>query len=175
MEVPCATAGDSVSSADLRERVFNAFANTSAPDVKEITGTSWDGDLEREGVRQAFAGRAWHELPVSLFAEHRQALFFLSPRAWAYYVPGYMLAAIDRYNEADTVLTEIAETLTPSGDADIEPLRKARLAALTQHQRCVIVRFIDWAAVEFPDDIDEHDRTRIITAVRSYINSEGSE
>jgi hypothetical protein len=104
------------SAASLREILFDAFANTSAPAAEEITDACWELDLERNAIRAAFAGRLWHELPDSLFSEHRQALFLLTVRAWAYYVPGYMLGAMDARGEAGR---EFPDDLDEDDQADV--------------------------------------------------------
>lgn len=149
----------------VREMVYDAFADTAAPDAAAIAPDCWDLDLERSEIRSAFGEYAWHELPPATLARHRQALFFLTPTAWAYYLPAYMLAAIDAYGEVDTAVTEIASSLTPSRDPDIEATRKARLAALTEKQLGVLLTFIEWAAGEHADDIDEDDRDTIVDAI----------
>lgn len=168
MEAPGAE-GSVNSAASLREMLYDAFADTFAPGVDEIVPDYWDFDLERTEIRNAFAGRAWHEIPAGMLAEHRQALFFLTPSAWSYYLPAYMLATIDAYSEADSALTEVVGSLTPNCDPEIEAIRKERLAALTERQRDLLSRFIEWAADEHPEDIDDDEREKIISAIADGI------
>lgn len=61
----------------LREFVFDAFAGNSAPPADEIVPDVWEMDLERTAIRNAFSELDWQEVPAEMFADYRQALFFL--------------------------------------------------------------------------------------------------
>jgi hypothetical protein len=75
-----------------------------------------------------------------------------------------MLAAIDQYDAASTALAELTSSLVPSRDVEIEASRRACLSALTEKQRGVLLKFIEWAAREHPYDVDEDDRATIVSA-----------
>jgi hypothetical protein len=150
---------------DIRNVIGDAFSGARQPRASEIVPDHGYVHLEGEEIRHAFGGKAWDELTVPFLTYHRQAVFFFTPQAWAYYLPAYMRAVVDHFDETDTMLNELLATVTPNRDAELDALRRERVGALNGQQRGALVKFVEWAAAEHPDDLDDEVRQKIVASL----------
>ena len=58
---------------------------------------------EYTALEEALRGRAWQDLSFDTLFAHRDALPLLSPHALRFYLPAFLLAALERYADADTM------------------------------------------------------------------------
>ncbi|MDP9121216.1 MAG: hypothetical protein M3O15_07590 [Acidobacteriota bacterium] len=72
--------------------------------------------LEGEEIQSAFSGRHWSEVAAETFVYHHQALFFLSPEAFQFFLPGYLIAGI-RSPNISSVRLEVEQNQLVSGSA----------------------------------------------------------
>src|SRR5690349_10932784 len=151
----------SMSADTLSKAICEAFADSRKPDPAEIVRNL---HLEGEEIRDAFRDQTWTELTVPFLTYHRQAVFFFTPEAWAYFVPAYMQAVVNRYEETDTMVNELLATIRPSNDVQSEVQRRARLKALSAAQRAVLVKFVDWVADEHPDEFEDGEKQAMIAS-----------
>jgi len=83
-----------------------AFADVSRPHNDDIAHHA--DCLECDEIRAYLRGKNWEDLS---FPELRgcQALALLTPAAFRYYLPGYMLATLSDWSEADMIPMGIVE------------------------------------------------------------------
>lgn len=82
----------------VKEAIEEGFARTPPPDPRRLTDTYDD-----EGVGEYFGGRPWQGHSVHDLRYHSCALSFFTAPAFRYYLPAFMLAAIDSRREADII------------------------------------------------------------------------
>jgi hypothetical protein len=98
-----------------------------------------------------FAGRHWKELPLEFLSAHLMKLSNLTPEAFRYYLPAYLLASLRRLSpaEAEKGAVNIPETvvyhLSPAGRESFAPDRFwATVSGLTLEQKIFIRDFLRW-------------------------------
>jgi hypothetical protein len=104
-------------------------------------------------VERAFRGRSWRELPAGTILERKDALPLLAPPALRFYLPAFVLLAIERYEEADTIPDSILSTVR-RGAADF-----------SEAELHVLRRFAEYLREEhgedYPDDLPERAMRRL--------------
>ena len=131
-----------ISNEQLLNRIAAAFPVMPVPPAASIVADV-AGDLERDDVRNAFAGKAWTELPFEVLRYHAEAMYLLLPEGWVYYAPAYMSAVIRDYVESDMISSIFATTLLLESDA--------LLPLLSPSQRATVREFLDWLLVTDDD------------------------
>jgi hypothetical protein len=121
----------------LRREIEAAFADAPRPAddhlVRHPDATSGD-DAE---IAAAFRGKRWDELPIELLAHHHEAVFFLTPEAYRYFLPAYLIACVGGVRRAGNIASAVVSSLTPPRggvDAGFE----AKLQGFTAAQRAAI-------------------------------------
>jgi hypothetical protein len=148
----------------LKEQIERAFADTPYPGDDHITGPFEAWDWESEELRDAFRGKHWKELmPYDVFYHHDT---FLCPAGFQFYLPAYLLAALDDYNN---VILFTVFSLCPYHPPEkvLSPTLLAwnlrRYDQLTPEQKQAVCAFLDFVREDpqlgryFPDrhEIDE--------------------
>jgi hypothetical protein len=103
--------------ADLRHAVENAFADRQYPGDELIA----DSDpryptYEGHAISAFHRGKRWQEITLSHLCEDYSGdptacLAFMTPEGWRYYLPGYLVMALD-WDEADAVGDAVVGALT---------------------------------------------------------------
>jgi hypothetical protein len=88
------------------ELIRKAFADISYPGDDDIAHHT--DCLECDEIRAYFRGKSWDEIKFPELREY-QALALLAPAAFRYFLPGYMLATLSDWNEADMIPMGIVE------------------------------------------------------------------
>ncbi len=106
---------------------------------------------DRSGLpRQALAATAARVYPI--LADSGQSLSFLTSAAFRFYLPGYLLAAVRHYRDADLIPMIIVHSLTAPAVRESNDMRRfLRLAdQFTPAQGAAILAFLnhmeEWAA-----------------------------
>jgi hypothetical protein len=103
---------------ELREAIVSAFASVPPPAPAALVSGDPDYDPEYREVAHAFAGRHWRELSLAFIREHRDSLPLLSPAAFRFFLPAYLLACLDGTEDLDTAPLSVASSLTPPDPRD---------------------------------------------------------
>jgi hypothetical protein len=127
-----------ISNQQLLDRIAAAFPLLPVPPAERIVAEV-AGDLERDEVRDAFAGKAWTELPFDLLRYHAESLYLLLPEGWAYYAPAFMSATISDYVGSDMISRIFVTSLHVESD-ELLPI-------LNPLQRATVRDFLDWLLV----------------------------
>lgn len=85
---------------------------------------------EDDDARILLAGRDWRELASMSRMELGSVLAFLTPQAWRYFLPGFLLFVLTKYDKADVVIDEVISSLMPPQASDIDD----NLASLARMQ-----------------------------------------
>jgi hypothetical protein len=133
---------------------------------------SYSSEVDTEAMERLARDTAWIDLPHGVLCDNPLAPALMTPEAFAWFLPAYMIMSITLYAETDTLTTTLVTCLTPPDDADA-----AQFAALVEDMRAVGVE-VD----EAPDSGREDagllelfmERTAALTqnekeAVRAYL------
>lgn len=140
-----------ISNEELKEKITEAFRHVPYPgDDHLITNQSpfWH---EQQELGQMLRGRPWTSL--RLVDVHNTSATMLTPEAFHYYIPAYMLAVIDDYEDAD-VLPEYTFGWLDPVDTKIHPTDEwfARFFSLLgAEQRAAIGEYMRFLRMKFDD------------------------
>jgi hypothetical protein len=140
----------------LKVEIAEAFAGVAYPGDKNLVYDNSGAHLECAEVAEAFRGKHWREVELDLLRHQSAAVFFMTPGAYRFYLPAYLLASIDRYHEADTMPGSVVFSLTPPREPADEGEFRKRIGLIDAAQAKAIrgfLAFLREAHVEdFPDD-----------------------
>jgi hypothetical protein len=118
----------------LSSQIEHVFANAARP----LAGNLFEGDSE--GADELFRAREWHDLRSSELDYHSFALRVFSPAAFAYYLPAFMIAALE--NESLGLADVLIDCLSPPSNNPSRPSFARRWSCLTQQQQAAVIAFM---------------------------------
>ena len=140
----------------LRADIRRAFADAQRPAEAEIALHECS---ECAAVRAAFAPFTWDRIPPEIIEEHYSALPLLSPAAFAYFLPAYLLYALDHFTPDARPSESTVYSLAPNEpESDyMAEWHRERLRPLSAEQVEVLERFLDLVEAdgEFGSYIDD--------------------
>ena len=128
---------------EIKELIKTAFADVPYPGDDRIT--NHPGCLECEDIQEFFRGKSWKDLKFPELYGWHAALNMFTPSALHYFLPGFMTACLDHWNEADLIPAWILSLWLPAGADEEEKIVKCRLekqSIFTARQRLTIVEFL---------------------------------
>jgi hypothetical protein len=102
-------------------------------------------DIESQEIASILKANHWRDLPFDTVFQLRDSLPFLSPEAFRFYLPAYMITAIRHYEDADTLPEYVVYQLASPADNTTEKhwfLQNA--IGLTIEQRRAVVSFLEY-------------------------------
>ncbi len=96
---------------ELRERVKETFEKNAAPTRSELT---YDEEGDSSILREDFDGVRWWTASRSLIDAHYDKLPLMTPKAYHYYLPAYILRSLDRFEPGCDVLEYTVFSLSPT-------------------------------------------------------------
>ena len=114
-------------------------------DDKIFTPASYDD----EDIVNYFGGTTWRAHTPADLRAHCSAFIFFTPEAFHYWLPAFMIAAIQDPDEADVVVDNIPDSLTDSCASERWPLFSvSQRQAVAVYFRFQIERFSDGVDAE---------------------------
>ena len=149
---------------DLSVLVRSAFPEVPVPRRKKIVVS---GDPESKEIVRDFGKRKWSEIPFETLFWHRESLFMMSETGIRYYLPAYLLAMVERYDETDLMPDAVISSLTPdelwrerSGEYD------RLIRGFTQRQIEAVCAVLQWLHDAHGDDFDDGEAARAIRCIK---------
>jgi len=110
---------------DLRLRIDEAFGGMLYPGDEQIVACNcW----ECAEIKSALKGRHWRDLSFESLDHLREALTFLSPEGFRFYLPAFMIILIMDYYRADITSIVVIGRLTLPCTSDSERTNEQRFA-----------------------------------------------
>jgi hypothetical protein len=132
----------------MRAEIVAAFADARRPDEDDIIVHDCD---DCQALRGAFAPLRWDEVPDPVIETHASSLPLFSPTAFAYFLPAYLLYALEHFTPHADASQHTVYALTPNTpDEDMIDWHRDRLKPFTQYQASVAKRFLELV------EADEH-------------------
>jgi len=118
----------------LSSQIEHAFANVPLPLGCDVF------ESDSEGADELFRGRERHDLRGSDLDYHSFALRAFSPAAFAYYLPAFMIAALE--DEGLGLADVLIDCLSPPSNNPSRPSFARRWLSLTRQQQAVVIAFM---------------------------------
>jgi len=119
------------SKCSLVRALVAAFSDLEKP-IRIVRGSFADAPE----VRGAFRGKHWRDIVCTVGPANGWCLSVMTPKAYRFYLPGYILAAIERYKEADVAVDALINGLVKPDPAD-SPYGRERARRLMEERPLV--------------------------------------
>jgi hypothetical protein len=131
----------------LVEAISRAFAASDYPQGDPISESPND-----EGTAEYFRGRSWRDCSTKDLMRHDFALLAFTPRAFAYFLPAFLVASLDHPKRAP--IDHVILVLTPPKNDPRRPSFWRRWSLLTPAQRQVVVDCLRYWGRAEPGTLD---------------------
>lgn len=121
--------GPSDRSAALVHTIDAAFAGLPYPGDDQIVPAVYAGDGEAKRIQRILRGWHWRDLPFDRLVLLKSALTWLTPVAYQFYLPAFMVISVVDFETADVLPDAVISSLTEPRDSDVDELRAAVGAA----------------------------------------------
>jgi len=150
------------------ERLQSAFTQEYPGDDQLVYDNS-GYHLECNEVLAAFRGKHWREVPFETLRYESAALSFMTPAAYRYYLPAYLLACILDYAEADMIPDTVVFSLIPPTDPKSvkiygESYRRC-MAGFTPAQRDTLRSFLEFMKARHGEDYPSGDLDQALASL----------
>ena len=136
----------------LRARITKAFGHLRHDDAERL----YDAELADDyGQETALTRRLhdltyeqWSQIPDWAIAQAPSALSFLSPEAYRFHLPAYMVWTLENYDTSNSLSADmtIYSLLVADHYDDVRALKLARFELFDHAQRNAVVTFLRFAA-----------------------------
>jgi len=123
----------------LRQEILRVFPRTEPPRFEDITSDMY-GDSP--GVRVSFEAVRWWSANNKIIDENYNSLPLLTPTAFHYYLPAFLLRSLERFEPGNRTLAFTIYSLSPTKISRKDPWYSARLALFSPEQASVIRQFL---------------------------------
>ena len=136
----------------LVSRIRQAFSARKMPaHYDAIIPPEYEHDEERHAVREYFRGRRWNDCSLD---DHdtfdHSSLWFFSPAGYAYYLPAFMIASLNHFDNAGLIPNTLVSTLCAPAGHKVDSNYTARMQEFTQIELSVILQYLEYCESAFP-------------------------
>jgi hypothetical protein len=136
----------------LANTITDAFVSVAHPGPQHLVIDEAKNHTLAQRIMRDLADKHWRDLSLGLLRQHTETLFFLSPQAYHFYLPAYMLASVlytkNAHEIPDGLVQSLAAPLYESG-------QKQRLlnisALLTAPQKTIVLDMLNYLNTEHRD------------------------
>lgn len=130
----------------ITQEIIIAFGDMPYPGAKCIANDLEGNDLERKQIKEEFSHyENWQDVPRELLLQERDALPLFAPRGFRFYLPAYMLFALEDYEGADMIPESIVHSLTlPDAGTELYEFVRERLVLFNEGQRKAVLHFLEY-------------------------------
>ncbi len=100
------------------ERITDSFESLEYPGDLNIVYDNTGTHLECMEVQQAFQGKHWCEVTDEVLLRQNAGLFFMTPAAFRFYLPAYLLFVVQAFDQSDVLPETTVQCLTLPVEAD---------------------------------------------------------
>ena len=167
-------------STDITQRIVAAFRSRKIPKGVPVFQSDYYEIDTKTLDSLAHQTPTWVELPRNVLCANPLALAFMSPEAFAWFLPAYLIISVEMYFETGTLTSSLIARLTPPDEADAR-----QFEALVEEMRALDVDLVDESPMDHLGSDDEllqvfMERVAVLTqdekeAVRDYLEYIDSE
>lgn len=145
--------------ANAIELIQSAFSDRAPP--KEMTDSKQISDSEYAEV-MSFEGLKWQEVSVSLVAQAPDAVFWFSPEAFCYYLPGVLTAGLRAQRSDLLYFDSLIGCLDRSPEPDYwDDFFYPRFTLLSAKEIDAVAAWAHWMEVVEPEGYHEFTYQRV--------------
>jgi hypothetical protein len=123
-----------------RQKLLAVFPKTEPPSAAKITSHDCE---ECDVVRDDFRNLKWWSANSELIDYHFGDLPLFTPEAYHYFLPAFLLRALENFETDNLVLQFCIYSLTPTDTPTDDPWYSARLNRFTPEEMSVISDFLE--------------------------------
>lgn len=154
---------------ELHALIEKVFSKVKMPERGSIVSMN---DPESLDVENSLCGKPWQSISPELIYSNRVGIFFLTPQAYRYYLPAYMLASIRDLTATDNVADSIIYGFTFREKC--KDFTYSRLRAFTSEELDVITEFIKFMKQEYPNEFFDDAIKGVLESIKSVQNEYAS-
>lgn len=125
-------------SIEVIQRITDAFRSRELPKDVPVFQSDYHEVDTKTLESLARQTSTWTELPRDVLGANPLALTFMTPEAFAWFLPAYLVISVARYFETDTLTSSLISRLTPPDEADAR-----QFEALVEDMRALDVDLIE--------------------------------
>jgi hypothetical protein len=138
---------------ELIYAVKEAFQKTTYPGDNNLVEDSFYLDVIRTGT--VLKGIMWETMPFNIIMEVRHKVFFLTPQAFCYYLPAFLLAILEG-NKVDSLPGTLVFELRPDSEGHYYQDRLVHIVeCLSTQQKIVLIDFFEFLAEKYLETYDD--------------------
>jgi len=152
-------------SKNVKELIEQVFPEVHPPVIEDLCEASGD---EAHEETEVFEGKHWSELSPEFLHIYRDAIFWLTPEAFYYYLPAFMRASVITEDINALFVHSILQLLEPSYSDTSAAFRKKRWMLLSDEQIVVLEDWLHWLLDRAtPQGVFEDEVMRAIQVVQN--------
>lgn len=160
----------------LKKEIEAAFTDVPYPGDENLARSTNPEDLDAAKFFKGVKWRDWKDRPSELLSPKINGyLFFLSPAAFRYYLPLYMIQALVDYKGSDLLPGEIITSLASADKEHINNHVARRISLLSPGELEVIHRYLVLFKREHGDDFDTWPIDAAITNIQQAIKKSNTQ
>jgi hypothetical protein len=148
----------------LMQQIEGAFTDTPYPGDERIaySPNTW----ECEELNTDFRGMSWKDVPREVLRRHSQDLALFSTEGFRYYLPTYLLAALDDFWDVrEFVLSHLTLPEAPTGEPEQRSFALRRFEHLSPAQKRAVRACLEYFRDEAPGEVF---RAHVLAALERY-------
>jgi hypothetical protein len=160
------------------DTIHRTFGDIPYPGDDDIVPRDMKNDRSSQEVRRAFRGKPWQSLTKEEVYRHCDDLVFMTPEAYHFFLPGFMVHCLLTPLEVNTACSSIVYELAPPEQIEDQEWWRQRVSLFNRMQGEAIVEFLiyeeerlreDWAKMRTP--IETTDATAALSWWREHLAS----
>ncbi len=161
---------------ELRTHVSINFSKSEYAEDVEQELTSYSPYLENEEIYGILLGQNWDEVPLEVFRSVCPYPFLLRDASFRYFLPGFLIAAIDCEELTDRLTFEFR---VPKKTPRVKAFR-TKFGPLDAGKRQTVVAFLEYSKSclltndQYPNSYCEREKVRIEDSICYWSKSEQS-
>ena len=152
---------------EIRQHIESAFAAVPYPGDHQISYDTSGHHLECAQVAEFFRGKHWqqltlHDLRDNYRGDESACLCFMSPEAYRFYLPAYMLFSLDPESLGHVIRDAAFYSLTPPDDANQRAWWQRRASVLDAAQCRAVLGYLQLLSFDPTSDYHTAELQRAI-------------
>jgi hypothetical protein len=104
---------------EVIQRIVVAFERRSLPEGAPVFRAS-SAEVDMREIERVARDTKWIEIPHDVLCNNPLAPAFMTPEAFAWFLPAYLIMSVALYSATDTLTTTLITCLTPPDEVDAD-------------------------------------------------------
>ena len=138
------------------KEIHEAFADVSRPEDSQIAPFEVDEDTldcDEKDAWLALRGKQWDELDSSYIYKNYDAIYFITPSAFLYFFPAFLLAVVNKF-DPEELLTYCLVTIAKASSRDVNDHWYENILLLNEVQLRAFASVMRYFDTYYPEAFD---------------------